>query len=410
MKAVVFHGIGDIRLDDVQMPRIKDPNDAIVRIMASAICGTDLHIIRGTMPGMEPGTILGHEGLGIVEEVGANVHNLKKGDRVVIPSSIACGYCSYCRAGYFAYCDNANPTGNHKSTFFGGPRKNGSVNGLQAEFARVPFANVGLVKIPEDVSDAQAIMLSDVFPTGYFGAELAEIKPGNTVAVFGCGPVGQFAIISALLMDAGQVIAVDRIPSRLEQAQENGAEAINFEETDPIGAIRDLTGGIGVDRVIDAVGVDAVCPDRGPAAEKSREMKLEFDRVLKDIAPNINPHDGHWVPGNAPQQVFLWAMQAIDKAGTFSIIGEYPEEMNFFPIGRAIGNGLTIQMGACSHRRYIPLLMELIRSGAVDPTAVLSGIVPFADVIQAYESFDQGLRGWTKVEIVPAQVFAGIKK
>jgi threonine dehydrogenase-like Zn-dependent dehydrogenase len=195
MKAVVFHGIGDIRIDNVPEPRSQDPTDAIVRLTASAICGTDLHLIRGTVPGMEPGTILGHEGVGTVEAVGKDVRNLRPGDRVVIPSTIACGYCSYCRAGYYAQCDAANPNGPQAGTaFFGGPKTSGPFQGLQAELARIPFANVGPVKLPSDVSDDQAILLSDIFPTGYFGAELAEIKPGNTVAVFGCGPVGQFAI------------------------------------------------------------------------------------------------------------------------------------------------------------------------------------------------------------------------
>lgn len=195
MKAVVFHGIGDIRLDDVPEPKIQQPTDAIIRLTASAICGIDLHMIRGTMPGMKPGTILGHEGVGVVEEIGSNVRNLKVGDRVVIPSTIGCGSCSYCRTGYYAQCDNANPNGPSAGTaFFGGPEETGPFDGLQAEYARIPYANVGLVKLPQGVSDDQAIMLSDIFPTAYFGAEIAEITPGDTVAVFGCGPVGLFAL------------------------------------------------------------------------------------------------------------------------------------------------------------------------------------------------------------------------
>jgi len=191
MKAIVFRGIGDIRLDNVREPRIEQPNDAIVRLTASAICGTDLHMIRGTVSEMKSGTILGHEGVGIVEEVGPGVRNLTKGDRVVIPSTIACGSCSYCRAGYFAQCDQANPNGKDSGTaFFGGPKSSGPFHGLQAEYARIPFANVGLVKLPGEVSDDQAILISDIFPTGYFGADIAGIHEGSTVAVFGCGPVG----------------------------------------------------------------------------------------------------------------------------------------------------------------------------------------------------------------------------
>ena len=198
MKAVVWHAVGDIRLDEVPEPRIEQPTDAVVRLTASAICGTDLHFVRGTVSGMKPGTILGHEGVGIVEKVGADVRNFDVGDRVVICSTIACGTCSYCRAGYYAQCDNANPNGPDAGTsFFGGPAATGPVNGLQAERARIPFAATTMVKLPEQVTDDQAILISDIFPTGWFGAVLAEVSNGDTVAVFGCGPVGQFAIASA---------------------------------------------------------------------------------------------------------------------------------------------------------------------------------------------------------------------
>ncbi|MGE5480921.1 MAG: alcohol dehydrogenase catalytic domain-containing protein, partial [Chloroflexota bacterium] len=267
MKAVVFHDIGDIRIEEVPEPRLQEPTDAIIRITASAICGTDLHMIRGTMPMMEKGTILGHEAVGIVEEIGSDVRNLNIGDRVVVTSTIACGHCSYCRAGYYSQCDNANPNGKHAGTaFFGGPKTSGPFDGLQAEKARIPFANMTLYKIPKNVSDEQAILLSDIFPTGYFGADLAEIKHGDTVAVFGCGPVGQFAIASAMLKGAGRVFAVDREATRLSMARAQGAEVINFEEEEPVATLMRLTGGIGPDRIIDAVGVDAVKPERGPAA------------------------------------------------------------------------------------------------------------------------------------------------
>src|SRR5204863_186705 len=196
--------------------------------------------------GMKPGTILGHEAVGVVEELGQDVRNLKKGDRVVVPSTISCGYCSYCRAGYNAQCDNANPNGAHAGTaFFGGPKESGPFDGLQAEYARVPFANAGLLKLPDIIEDDCAILLSDIFPTGWFGAQLAEVTPGDTVAVFGCGPVGQFAIASAKLMGAGRVFAIDRVASRLEMAREQGAETIDFEAEDPIETLQRLTGGIG---------------------------------------------------------------------------------------------------------------------------------------------------------------------
>ncbi len=331
MKAVVWKGVGDIQVSEVEDPKIEAPTDAIVRLTASAICGTDLHFIRGTVPDMVPGTILGHEGVGIIEEIGEDVRNLSVGDRVVIPSTIACGYCSYCRAGYYAQCDNANPNGSSAGTaFFGGPKSSGPFHGLQAEKARIPYANVGLVKLPDSVSDEQAILISDIFPTGYFGAEMAEIEAGDTVAVFGCGPVGQFAIASAKLLGAGRIFAIDRIPSRLEMAREQGAEVINFEEEDPVKTIQRLTGGIGVDRAIDAVGVDAQHAHAGPAAPEAKQEK-QFEEQVETVAPEANPDGDSWVPGDAPSQALDWAVEALCKAGTLSIIGVYPETQSFSP-------------------------------------------------------------------------------
>lgn len=401
MKAVVFNGIGDIRLEDVKEPKIRDPHDAIVRITSCAICGTDLHLIRGTLPGMKPGTILGHEGIGIVEDIGKEVRNLKKGDRVIIPSTIGCGYCSYCRAGYFSQCDNANPMGNNAGTsFFGGPAMSGSFNGLQAEMARIPFANVGLVKIPDDVSDDDAILLSDIFPTGYFGAEMAEIKSGDTVAVFGCGPVGQFAIMSAFIMGAGRVLAIDRIPSRLEMAKNAGAEIINFDEEDPTEVIRELTGGIGVDGVIDAVGVDAMQPEKGPALKRSRKLDKEFRRELESVAPRTNPHGKNWIPGNGPSQALLWAVESIAKAGTLSVIGVYPQTFQSFPFGMAMNKNLTMKAGNCNHRKYIPSLLEMVQGGMVSPQKMITQIGPMDSIIKAYKAFDERQPGWIKVEIL----------
>jgi threonine dehydrogenase-like Zn-dependent dehydrogenase len=403
MKAVVFHGIGDIRLDDVAMPRIKDPKDAIVRLTASAICGTDLHMVRGTMGDMKPGTILGHEGVGIVEEVGREVRNVTPGDRVVIPSTIACGYCSYCRCGYYAQCDSANPNGPHAGTaFFGGPSSSGPFDGLQAEWARVPFANTGLVRIPDAVEDDQALLTSDIFPTAYFGATIAEIREGNTVAVFGCGPVGLLAIASAQLLGAGRVIAVDTIPSRLELARDLQAEAIDFNEVDPVEAIHELTGGIGVDRAIDAVGVDAVRPEHGPGSRHGRKNLQKFQQELKEIAPKKNPDGDNWNPGDAPSQVLIWSVDALAKAGTLSIIGVYPETASAFPIGKAMEKNLAINMGNCHHRRYIPKLLRLIRNGSVNPASILTQHQPLGSAIEAYKAFDRREPGWVKVELEPA--------
>ncbi len=402
MKAVVFHGIGDIRLDNVPEPKIEHPMDAIVRLTASAICGTDLHMIRGTFSGMLPGTILGHEGVGIVEEIGPNVRNLKVGDRVVIPSTIGCGSCSYCRTGYYAQCDEANPNGPSAGTaFFGGPKDTGPFQGLQAEYARIPYANVGLVKLPQGVTDDQAIMLSDIFPTAYFGAEIAEVSPGDTVAVFGCGPVGLFAIASAQLMGAGRILAIDTIASRLEMARDLGAEVIDFNVEDPVETIQSLTNGIGVDRAIDAVGVDSTQPHQGPAAQQAQKQAKEFQQEVQQIAPETNPQNGNWNPGDGPSQAITWAVQGLAKAGTLSIIGVYPPTHRFFPLGMAMNKNLTINMGNCNHRKYIPTLVDLVETGAVDPEKILTQREPLTSAIEAYKAFDKRQPGWIKVELDP---------
>ncbi len=403
MKAVVFHGVGDIRLDDVPDPRIQEPFDAIVRLTVSAICGTDLHMIRGTLPGMKAGTILGHEGVGVVEEVGPRVRNLAPGDRVVIPSTIACGTCVYCRAGYFAQCDVANPNGPQAGTaFYGGPQDTGPFQGLQAEKARVPFAHVNLVKLPDVVTDDQAILLSDIFPTGYFGAELAEIDPGDVVCVFGCGPVGQFAIASARHLGAGRVLAVDCIPSRLEMARAQGAEVIDFSREDPVEVLRDLTGGIGPDRVIDAVGVDAERPHHGPAAKQGQEQAAQFAAEVAETAPE-QAKGPAFRPGDAPSQALRWAVEGVAKAGTLSIIGVYGEASERFPIGKAMNKNLTIQMGNCPHRRYVPMLVELVASGVFDPEQILTRREPLTDAIEAFRSFDRREGGWLKVALLPQE-------
>lgn len=396
MKAIVFHGPGDIRLDEVPEPTLEADTDAIVRLTSSAICGTDLHFIRGTMAGVEPGTILGHEGVGIVETVGPGIRNLKVGDRVVIPSTIACGYCAYCREGYYAQCDNANPNG-PGTAFYGGPKDAGGFNGMQAEKVRVPFANVNLVGLPDEVSDDEAILISDIFPTGYFGADLAGIKLGHSVAVFGCGPVGQFAIASAKLLGAGRVFAIDQHDDRLDMARNQGAEVINFAKEDPVATLKELTGGIGVDAVIDAVGVDAEHAHSGPAqATNTRE-------TARDASPGARDHAGRFQAGDGPMQSLAWAVDAVAKAGTVAIIGVYPPSDNLFPIGAAMNKNLTIRMGNCNHRKYVPMLVELVRSGQVTPTLILTDRELLSDAISAYEQFDKRQPGWIKVELEPAQ-------
>jgi threonine dehydrogenase-like Zn-dependent dehydrogenase len=400
MKAVVFHGVGDIRLDDVEEPKIQEPTDAIVRLTSSAICGTDLHMVRGTMAGMVPGTILGHEGVGVVEEVGSQVRNLNVGDRVVIPSTIGCGYCMFCRRGFYAQCDNANPNGPQAGTaFFGGPQPTGPFEGLQAEYARIPYANVGPVKLPEQVTDEQALLVSDIFPTGYFGADLAEIEDGDTVAVFGCGPVGQFSITSAWLMGAGRVLAVDKDESRLEMARAQGAEVINFDEEDPVETIFDLTGGIGVDRVIEAVGVDAMSSRTAPTGEVTEG---DFQAELNRVAPETNPQGDTWVPGDAPPQSMVWAAQAVMKAGVIGVIGVFPPQAMTAPMGTIQQRNLTVRGGNCNHRKYMPMLVGLVATGAMDPTEILTNTEPLTSAIEAYEAFDRREPGWIKVELEPA--------
>ena len=404
MKAVVFHGIGDIRLDGVPDASIKEPTDAVVRLTASAICGTDLHFVRGTFPGVKPGTVLGHEGVGIVEEVGRGVRNLRRGDRVVIPSTVGCGNCSYCRTGYSAQCDDANPQGPTAGTvFFGGPEAAGGLDGLQAEYARVPYAYHNLIKLPDHVTDDQAILMSDIYPTAFYGAVLAEVREGDVVAVWGCGPVGLFSVLSAFQLGAHRVIAVDGLPDRLERARLLGAETVNFNEEDPIEAIKELTRGIGPDRAIDAVGVESEMPKRGPAAQGVQGQAQEFARQVQTIASDAEPQGGQWKPGDAPMLASAWAVKSLAKAGTLGIIGVYPPSDVFFPIGAAMNKNLTINMGNCNHRTYIPKLVDKVAAGTTDPTSVLSRVEPMSDAIEAYKQFDLRRPGWIKVELKPGR-------
>jgi len=403
MKAVVWQDTGKIAVQDVPEPRIQEPTDAIVRLTASAICGTDLHFIRGTMSGMVPGTILGHEGVGVIEEVGSEVRNFKPGDRVVIPSTASCGVCMPCREGNTAQCDNANPNGPEAGTaFYGGPKDSGPLDGLQAEKARIIYAHSSLVRLPDNVSDDQALMLSDIFPTAYFGADLAGVSHGKSVAIFGCGPVGQFAIISARLMGATRIIAVDQHQDRLDLAQQNGAEVIDFNQEDPVAVIKRLTDGHGVDCVIDAVGVDAQHAHGGPAKPDADELK-EDRELVQQVAPDAHPDHGHWVPGDAPGQVLEWSVEVVKKGGQIGIIGVYSPDMTTYPIGKAMNKNLTLRMGNCNHRNYIPHLVDLVASGVVDPTRVISKQEGLTDAISAYEAFDQRQPGWLKVELQPSE-------
>lgn len=400
MKAVIWHGVGQIAVDDVPDPKIEESTDALIRITTSAICGTDLHLVRGTMPGMKEGTVLGHEAVGVIEEVGDAVRGFSPGERVVVCSIVACGTCSYCRDGYFSQCDTANPNGPAAGTsFFGGPEMTGPVDGLQAERARIPYAMTTLVKVPDNVTDDQAIMVSDVLPTGWFGARLAQVSEGDTVAVFGAGVVGQCAVASAKRQGAGRVLVIDGIDERLETARRQNAEPINFNAEDPVAAIRELTGGIGVDRVIDAVGVDAERPKRGPAAENLPADDETFERERRAAAPEGDTSSEQWRPGDAPSLVARWAVQGVAKAGTIGVIGVYPPTFAAFPFGEAMNKNLTIQAGNCPHRRFIPKLLSMVGSGGLDPTTFITQHSKPLSMDQAYEQFDLRKEGWLKTAV-----------
>lgn len=401
MKAVVWQGVGDIGISDVPDPRVEQPTDAIVRITTSAICGTDLHLVRGTMPGMRTGTVLGHEAVGVVEEVGDAVRGFSVGERVVVCSTVACGTCAYCRAGYFSQCDTANPNGPGAGTsFFGGPEPTGPIDGLQAECARIPYAMTTLVKIPDGVTDDQAIMVSDVLPTGWFGARLAQVREGDTVVVFGAGVVGQCAIASAKRQGAGRVLVVDGIAERLETARRQNAEPIDFNAEDPIAVIQELTGGIGADRVIDAVGVDAQRPTRGPAAENLPVPEEVFEAERAAAAPEGNTDQGQWLAGDAPSLVARWATKAVAKAGSIGVIGVYPMTFSAFPIGEVMNRNLTVQAGNCPHRRFVPKLLGMVGSGALDPTTFITQLTDPMSMVDAYREFDLRHDGWLKT-VVP---------
>lgn len=402
MKAVVWHGVGKIKLDDVDEPTIKDDTDAIIKVTASSICGTDLHMVRGTMAGMKNGTILGHEAVGIVQSIGKEVQKINIGDRVVVCSTIACGKCKFCEAGEFACCDQSNPLGPEAGgAFFGGPIAAGSYDGLQAEMARIPYADTVLIKLPDSLPDEDAILCSDIFPTGYVGADMADVKHGDIVAVFGCGPVGQMAIASAKILGASKVIAVDNKPDRLETAKNQGACVINYDEVDPVKALKVASNGFGPDSVIDAVGVDAEGAHHGPAAKRSMMGLIENIIDQKVVAPQSVALGDQFRQGDAPGQVLMWAVEAVRKSGIVSIIGVYPHPAKFFPVGLAMQKCLTVRMANCSHAKYIPLCLKAIAETGFKPSTILSSKQFIGDAIACYKHFDKREPGWVKVELLP---------
>ncbi|WP_058533897.1 zinc-dependent alcohol dehydrogenase [Legionella saoudiensis] len=398
MKALVFNEIRDIRLEEVPKPTIRDPFDAIVKITTAAICGTDLHFIRGTMGPMKQGTILGHEGVGVVESLGASVRNLKEGDRVVIPSTIACGVCPMCRKGCSSQCDQANPNG-EGTAFYGGPELSGAFNGCQAEYIRVTYANNNLVKLSPRISDDQAILVSDIFPTAFFAVDMAQVKRGDVVVILGCGPVGQFAIASCKLRGVSRIFAVDTIPSRLEMAKQQGAECINFNKESPSEVLKDLTNGMLADVVIDAVGIDAYAPTQGPCLDYVKKMKQQFDEEVLQVTSYAPVSSGNWVPGNAPSYILREAVKLVAKCGTISIIGVYPPNFTVYPIGEAMNKNLKLVMGNCPHRIYIPQLLALMEDERIDPMLILTQKESLNDIVEAYKQFDARNDGWIKVAL-----------
>lgn len=375
MKALCWFGKRDVRVEDVADPAILNPRDAIVKISSTAICGSDLHLYDGFIPSMAQGDILGHEFMGEVVEVGPEVKKLKPGDRVVVPFTIACGNCFFCRRELWSLCDNSNPNawmaekfyGFSGSGLFGYSHMMGGYAGGQAQYARVPFADVGPLKIENGFSDEQILFLSDIFPTGYMAAENCNIQTGDTVAVWGCGPVGQFAIRSAFLLGADRVIAIDRVPARLRMAREGGAEIVNYEaDSDVVEVLKQMTGGLGPDSCIDAVGMEAHGHTMGAIYDDVKQtLRLEMDR------PNV----------------LRQAIQACRKGGTVSIPGVYGGFLDKIPLGSAFAKGLTMKMGQTHVHRYLQPLLKRISNGEIDPSFVVTHRLKLEDAPSGYDTF-----------------------
>src|SRR5574340_23754 len=375
MQAACWYGVEDVRVENVPEPKILNRRDAIVKVNLSAICGSDLHLYDGYIPSMEKGDILGHEFMGEVVEVGREVHNLKRGDRVVVPFTICCGRCFFCKRQVWSLCDNSNPNaimlekvyGFGGAGLFGYSHLYGGYAGGQAQYVRVPFADVGPLKIDDGLRDDQVLFLSDILPTGYQAAEQCNIQPGDTVAVWGCGPVGQFAIRSAYLLGAGRVIALDHVPARLAMARRGGAEVVGFRDADVVEKLKDMTGGVGPDACIDAVGLEAHgAGSIGAVYDRAKQaLRLEMDR----------PH------------ALRQAIQACRKGGTVSIPGVYGGLIDKFPIGPAFAKGLTFRMGQTHMIKYMRPLLDRVRKGEIDPGEIITHRVRMEDVPRMYKTF-----------------------
>jgi threonine dehydrogenase-like Zn-dependent dehydrogenase len=390
MRALCWEGRNTVQVENVPDPQLLNPRDAIVRISSTAICGSDLHLLDGYVPTMRKGDVLGHEFMGEVVEVGRGVSNLQVGDRVVVPFPIACGACLACEREQYSLCENTNPNARLAEKMFGFPTAGifgyshltGGYAGGQAEYARVPFADVGPIKIENGFSDEQVLFLSDIFPTGYMGAEMCDLQGGETVAIWGAGPVGQFAAASAKLLGAERVIVIDRFEYRLRIAEQHtGAETLNYEEVDHVPeALKELTGGRGPDACIDAVGLEA--HHHGPLYAYDRVKQALRQETERPIA-------------------LREAIMSVRNGGTVSIVGVYGGLMDKFPIGAVMNRGLTIRSGQCHVHRYLRPLLERIERGEIDPTFVVTHHLPLDEAPRGYELFKQKQDDCLKVVLKP---------
>jgi threonine dehydrogenase-like Zn-dependent dehydrogenase len=390
MKAVCWMGKEKMQVHDVPDPKILNPRDAIVRITTTCICGSDLHLYDGLVPTLEQGDILGHEFMGEVVEVGPGINKerLNVGNRIVIPFTIACGECHACKDHLWSCCDNSNPNawiaekmmGYSPSGLFGYTHMMGGYSGGQAQYVRVPFADVGPIRIPNGIPDEKVVFLSDIFPTGYMGAENCNIRPGDTVALWGCGPVGQFAIRSCFMLGAGRVIAIDRVSERLEMARAAGAETLNFDDKDVIEALHDLTGNHGPDSCMDAVGMEASGHGVLFAMDRAKQMtRMQLDRPI----------------------VLRQAIMACKKGGTVSVPGVYAGLVDKVPIGAFMNKALTMKTGQTHMMRYMQLLLDRIQAGEIDPAFVISHTLPLDKAPDAYRMFRDKRDRCTKVVLKP---------
>ena len=390
MRALTWHGTHDIRVDTVPDPEIVNPRDAIIKVTSTAICGSDLHLYNGVMPGMFAGDILGHEFMGEVVEIGPK-STLQKGQRVVVPFTISCGQCFFCKTKQYSACDNSNPVANQDATeglyghavsgLFGYSHLTGGYPGGQAEYVRVPFSDVGPIVVPDDIEDDKVLFLSDILPTGWMAAENAQIEGGDTVAVWGAGPVGLFAVQSALVMGAQKVIAIDHYPHRLELARGLGAEVIDFTQTSVLEALMEMTGGIGPDAVIDAVGMEA--------------HGFALDNVIDTVKQKVGI-------GADRAHALREAIMAVRKGGRVSIPGVYGGLVDKFPTGAVMEKSLQIRTGQTHVQRYTKDLLRRIQAGEIDTTFLISHRLPLEEGPEGYRNFAENQNDWTKVVLKTA--------